>query len=396
MTGRSSKNSSNLKEVIRRATERLRGSNLLRRPYLVEGRDGKYLTIGRRRVVSFAGNDYLGLSQSEIPSSSILDVVKKYGWGASSSRLIQGNSRLHEKAEMEFARFKGHESCVLFNSAFAANAGVLQALSGPDSTFFSDEFNHASIIDGLRIAKSNGSKVVIYRHCDPDNLAAKIAVSDTQNNYIVTEALFSVDGDTAPIPEIEVIAEKYGATRIYDETHSTGMYGKNGAGLLALHGVSGDDFICVSNISKAGGFTGGFVTSNEDIKTWLLSGARSLIYTTALPPFVCSVAVEMIKLLERAASQRKRLMDNIAQARRLFSELKCDSPIISRIVGGEQDAMNLQAFLLDNGFFAPALRPPTVPAGTSRLRISLSSLHAAEDIQRLHELITSYERHKAR
>lgn len=195
--------------------------------------------------------------------------------------------------------------------------------------------------------------------------------------------------------EIEQIADKHGATRIYDETHSTGIYGRNGAGLLDKHGVNGEDFICVSNLSKAGGFTGGFVTSNAEIRTWLLSTARSLIYTTALPPFVCSIAIEMIRLLEKAAPQRKRLMDNIAHARRLFRGLKCDSPIISHAVGNEQDAMNMQAFLLDNGFFAPALRPPTVPAGTSRLRISLSSLHAAEDIGRLRKLIALYESNKA-
>lgn len=277
---------------------------------------------------------------------------------------------------------------MLFNSAYSANIGIIQSLADSESAFLSDELNHASIIDGLRLAKSSGAKVVIYKHCDIEDLEIKLQSLNSEKKYIITETLFSIDGDIAPIKEIEDIADRFNAVRIYDETHATGLYGYKGAGLLEHFKVSNDNFIAVSNLSKGAGYIGGFVTSNADINSFLLSTSRPLIYTTSLPAFLCELGIQVIKNIKNSSDCRTKLFKNISLfIKTMDYKRKVGSPIISFLIGDNRKAILFQNHILGKGMYVPCLRPPTVPAGTARLRISLSALHSQEDIKDLCSLL---------
>jgi 8-amino-7-oxononanoate synthase len=331
-----------------------------------------------RRVVSFASNDYLGLSAHPMVLAAAHDAIDKWGAGAGASRLVSGSRPVHSGLEAVLADWKSSETALVFPSGFATNLGVLSAIAGPQVLICSDELNHASIIDGCRLAKNLGAVVEVYPHCDVDAVS-KLLSCASGRAVVVTDAVFSMDGDVAPVNELAQACSQHDALLVIDEAHS----------VLGPHFA---DFPCetlrVGTLSKTLGSQGGFVAGKRLMTEMLVNRSRSFIFTTALAPANAAAAKAALEVLRSQEGEQLlgRLRGHVARFGGAGTVL---SPIVPVVVGGEQEALAASAALLAEGLLVPAIRQPTVPPGTSRLRVTLSAAHTDQEVL---QLVSSLER----
>lgn len=370
-------------EFAGRELDELRTQGLFREPRLIEAVSGTRVRIEGRELVNFGSNDYLGLAGHPAVREAAQKAMEEWGVGAGAARLVTGNLAVHEALERRVAAFKETEAAILFGSGYTANLGTISALVGRDDLILSDRLNHASLIDGCRLSRA---RLRVYRHRDLESLEEQLKKSQGfRRRLVVTDSVFSVDGDLAPLAEIADLADRYGAMLMVDEAHSTGVFGDRGSGLAHRLGVAGRVQVHMGTLSKAVGVIGGYVAGDRTLIDYLRNRARSFIFTTAIPAACCSAAMAAIEIIEQQPEVRERLWANVEQARTALAELHCDmgdsaSQIIPVIIGDAREAMDVSLRLSQAGFLAPALRPPTVPEGSSRLRVSISAGQSSNDI----------------
>lgn len=339
--------------------------------------------VNGRGVRLFSSNDYLGLSQHPAIRDAVARAVLESGMGPRGAALICGYTSEHEALEADLATLAGTEAALLFPSGFAANLGVVTALGGEGATVFSDALNHASIIDGCRLARAT---VRVYRHADVDHLDALLAASTTPRRIVVTETLFSMDGDLAPLAGIVDVCERHGATLVTDEAHATLVFGTRGSGLAESLGLADRVDVHIGTLSKALGSQGGFVATSSRTREYLLNVARAYVFTTSPTLPVVIAAREAIRVAAGNPGLRAKLWENVQQLGESLGR-SLSSQIAPLVIGDERDAVSASRSLLERGFHVTAIRPPTVPEGSSRLRIALSAAHSADDVAALSEAL---------
>jgi glycine C-acetyltransferase/8-amino-7-oxononanoate synthase len=364
--------------------EELRGSGLHRRLRLVEGPQGPEVMLDGRPVLLLCSNNYLGLAGHPLVREAAAEAAIRWGAGAGASRLISGSMEPHRALERRLAAFKGYPAALLFGSGYLANCGVIAALAGRGEVVFSDELNHASIIDGCRLARS---ETFVYRHADLDHLAWGLRSAGDRAALIVTDGLFSMDGDRAPLEGLLELARRHRCRLMVDEAHATGTVGPGGRGTVAAAGLGGEVDLLVGTLGKALGSYGAYVCASSQMVEYLLNTVRSFIFSTALPPPVVAAAQAALALLEAEPEMVQRLGVNAAVLREAlaaegFSVGVTESQIVPVRVGDSEQAMMLSEALLEHGIFAQGIRPPTVPEGTSRLRFTAMSTHDPMALQR--------------
>ena len=364
---------------------KIKAAGLYRRLRRVDGDQGATLSIDGREVVNFSSNNYLGIANHPELAAAAKAAIDRYGCGSGASRLISGNMTPHEELENRLARFKGTEAALVFNSGFQANTGVISTLAGESDAIFSDALNHASIIDGSRLARA---KIFVYAHNDLDQLETELShAASFRRKLIVTESIFSMDGDEAPLTAIVELAEKYGAMVMVDEAHATGIFGAGGAGVVQKLGLGNRVLVQMGTLGKALGGFGAYIAGSRGLCDLLINRCRSFIFTTSLPPAVMAMAMAALDLVRREPERRQALWNNCRSLkeglRSLGFELGAsESPILPLIIGDATECMRFSEKLLENGVFAQGIRPPTIPPGTSRLRITLMATHTREQIER--------------
>jgi 8-amino-7-oxononanoate synthase len=338
-----------------------------------------------REVTLFCTNNYLGLTHHPQVIEASIKATKRYGTGAGASRLISGHSHLYEELEAALARHKGTENALVFSSGYAANIGVISALMGRDDLVFCDRLSHASLIDACILSRA---KLYRFRHNDVNSLGDLLHTQETKGQrLIVTEGVFSMDGDIAPIRQLADISSQHGCLLLVDDAHGTGVMGEKGQGTAAYLGVSKGIDIHVGTLSKAIAAVGGFVAGSSDLISYLINKARSFIYTTALPPGVVATATAVLKLIETEPSLLEGLRANVRYMRGAltsagFDLMGSETPIIPILVGEAKKAVAMSRSLLEKGgIYVPAIRPPTVPAGQARLRLTVSAAHERVELE---------------
>lgn len=376
---------------IESALERLKQEGLYRKLRRVDGEQGATLSVNGREVLNLCSNNYLGLANHPALREAAKQAIDRYGCGSAASRLISGNMTLHEELEEKIAALKGTEAALVFNSGFQANAGIIPALVGEGDLIFSDALNHASLIDGCRLSRA---KTVVYPHLDLDRLEQGLRDAPSNGRkLIVTETLFSMDGDEAPLDGIVDLAERYGAMVMVDEAHATGVFGPSGAGVVGKLGLTERISVQMGTLGKALGGFGAYVAGSRALREFLINRCRSFIFTTSLPPAVLAMAIAAIDLLYKEPQRRLALWHNARAMkeglRKLgFSLGQGQSQILPLIVGDAEKCMTLSDKLLEKGLFVQGIRPPTVPPGTARLRITLMATHTHEH---LHEALAAFQ-----
>jgi 8-amino-7-oxononanoate synthase len=345
--------------------------------------------VGGRKVLLMCSNDYLGLASHWALKEAACVAMEQYGFGSGASRLVSGNSAFHEDLEQRLAAFKGTESAIVFNSGYAANAGIIPAVAGETDAVFSDSLNHASIIDGCRLSRAS---VHVFRHKDVNHLESLLRKSDVaRRRLIVTDGVFSMDGDIAPLPDLVSLAEKYEAMVMVDDAHAAGVLGKNGRGTAEHFGLQGRVHIQMGTLGKAFGSFGAYAAGDRSLIEYLVNTSRSFLFSTALPPAVCAASIAAISIVEsqpglmmKLWKNRSRLVDGLKTLG--ISTGRSETPIIPVIIGDNDKAFKAAARILEEGLFAPAIRPPTVPAGTARIRTTVTAAHSDNDIDRALEI----------
>lgn len=366
--------------------QQLRDAGLYRQLRSVASAQGPQIVVDGRVLLNFSSNDYLGLANDPILKRASTAAIERWGVGAGASRLVCGNLEPYRVLEAKLAEFKQKEAAIVFGSGYAANVGTITALVGKGDVVVLDKLDHASIIDG---ARQSGATVRVYPHKNLKKLE-DILRQATGRVLIVTETVFSMDGDLAPLKEIVELKEKYGAWLMIDEAHATGLYAANRRGLAEAVGVEDKIDITLGTLSKALGCAGGFVVGSQTLIDYLRNRARSLIYSTAMPPAVCAAATAAVEFVmsEAGHARRDQLWRNVSELKNgLKIQTESRSPIIPIIVGAA--AMELSRKLMEAGIFVPAIRYPTVPKGKERLRVTVSAAHSREDIQRFIEVYAS-------
>lgn len=362
---------------------RLREAGLERVLRPVDGAQDTHLTVDGRRVLSLCSNNYLGLANHPEVVEAAVAAARAVGVGAGASRLISGSMRAHHRLEERLAAFKGAEACLLFTSGYHANLGVIASLVGPEDAVFSDALNHASLIDGCRLSRA---AVHVYPHNDVAALAERLAAAPARRRLIVTDSIFSMDGDAAPLAAICELAERHGAMVMVDEAHATGVLGERGAGLVEALGLHERVTVQMGTLGKALGTFGAYVAGSRALIDLLINTARTAIFTTALPPPVVAAADAALTIVGREPQRRAALRRNAALLRDGLLGLGYDVPgepdshILPVMVGDAGATMALSAALLERGVFAHGIRPPTVPDGTGRLRATVMATHGAADL----------------
>ena len=365
---------------IERERDQLRSSGLERRPRVIGSSQQPEVLIEGRKVIGFCSNNYLGFANHSDLVAAAMKALREFGVGAAASRQVSGTMDIHLQAERRLTRFTGFESCVLFSSGYAANIGTIQALAGASDVLFSDSLNHASIIDGCRLSRA---RVEIFRHSDPEDLQ-KLLYRQRNSGakaLVISEAVFSMDGDVAPLCELRDLCDRFDAALYVDEAHSLGVLGPYGHGLCASLGVKPD--VLVGTLGKAFGSSGGFVSGSTSTVEIIRNRARSYFFSTAPLPLQAALALTAADLVENADDARKRVLGHAARLRSALREMGYEtaggSTTIIPVFVGEPDAvMRLSASLLEKNVFVQGIRPPSVPIGTSRLRLTPIAPH--EDI----------------
>ncbi len=362
-----------------------------------------HMRVDGRDIVSFASNDYLGLAAHPALAEAFAEGARRYGSGSGGSHLLGGHSRAHARLEDELAAFSGgftdRPRALYFSTGYMANLAALTALTGRGAAIFSDSLNHASLIDGTRLSRAD---VHVYPHGDTDALAALLAACTADTRLIVSDTVFSMDGTIAPLARLAELAEAHGAWLVIDDAHGFGVLGPQGRGAPAAYALRSPNLIYVGTLGKAAGVAGAFVIAHETVIEWMIQRARSYIFTTAAPPSVAHAVSASLALIggEEGEARRAHLAALIARTREVLRGTRWQpidsATAVQPLVIGENDATLAAMRAMDaHGLWVPAIRPPTVPAGTSRLRVSLSAAHSFDDLARLEAALAEAGRAEA-
>jgi len=389
-------------DQIHRELQSLKDNHLFRTRKLLTGRLGPKLSLNHQEYLSFCSNDYLGLSQNQFIQDALIEGIHLSGNGMGASHLISGHHEFHEAFENAFSEALYFERALLFSSGYMANMGVISALAGKDDTIFSDKLNHASLNEAVILSRANHKR---YRHNDMNHLEELIRESKSKVKIIVTDAVFSMDGDITDIPHLIHLCEAYNAYLYIDDAHGFGILGKEGKGALQ-HFVDlqkiktpySPRLIYMATLGKAAGINGAVVASSNILIEYLIQKSKQYIYTTAIPAFLAYGLKESLNQILKADDARAHVKELVNTFRNHMELRKLSlgnslTPIQPVIVGNEIDALSLNQWLMDKGIYVPAIRPPTVPKGTSRMRISFSALHSHQDIKELIKNIMDFESH---
>ena len=342
------------------------------------------INLDGRDVVLLGSNNYLGLSTHPQVVAAAVEATQTFGTGASGSRLISGNSELYTTLENNLAKMKGTEAALVFSSGYAANTSVIPMLAEEGDLILSDALNHASIIDGCRLSRASKK---VYRHRDVEHLRTLLSESTAfRRRLIVTDSVFSMDGDTAPLPDICALATQYDAMLLVDDAHGFGVLGKDGSGTVSHFGLGKKEIVQMGTLSKAVGALGGYIAGSQTLIELLINRARGFIFTTGLPPATLAAANTALDVIQSSPELRQNLFSH---AKRLKTELidlgytllPSETQILPVVLGSPQRTTNLAEALLTEGVFAPAIRPPAVPPGTSRLRLTVMATHTGAEIE---------------
>ena len=374
--------------------QELRDRGLHRRLRLISGPQGQRVLLDGRPVLLLCSNNYLGLADHPSVRRAAAEAAMRWGAGAGASRLVSGNMRLHRRLEERLAAFEGYDAALLFGSGYLANVGVISALARNGEVIFSDELNHASVIDGCRLARA---ETFVYRHADLEHLAWGLRQARGRGALIVTDGVFSMDGDVAPLEGLVKLARRHDCRLMVDEAHATGAIGPGGRGSVAATGLSGEVDIVMGTLSKALGGYGAYVCASPEVVEYLVNTARPFIFSTALPPPAVAAAVAALELLDSHPHRVERLQANAAAMREaLASEGLSVGPsetqVIPVIVGEAEAAMRLCEKALERGVFAQGIRPPTVAEGSSRLRLTVMATHRRGELLHAAKLIAAAAR----
>ena len=356
-----------------------------RRP-LVTTPQGPHLTVDGRDYLAFASNDYLGLANHPALVAALQEGAARFGAGAGASHLVSGHLAPHDAAETALAAFLGREAALLFSSGYQANVGVIGALVGRGDAVFADRLAHASLLDGCLLSRAEFQR---FRHNDLADLERRLAASTAPAKLIAVDAVYSMDGDEAPLAALLALAERFDAWLYVDDAHGFGVLGPQGRGTLATHGVAPHPrLVQLATFGKAAGLAGAAVAADAQVIDWLVNTARTAIFTTAMPPALAHALTAMLALVEPADAARDRLAGHVATLRagcaaaglQLLPSRTAIQPIL---IGSDADAVAASLALREAGLWVPAIRPPTVPPGTARLRVSLSAAHTETDVAQL-------------
>lgn len=365
---------------------RLAAEGLLRRRRTLDSPCGPEAVVEGRRVVAFCSNDYLGLANHPALVAAVRDAAERWGVGSGASHVVSGHLRPHEELEERLAAFAGRERALYFTTGYMANLAIVPALMERNDAVFADKLNHASLIDAALLARAEH---VRYPHGDVEGLARRLEQSRPRRKLILTDAVFSMDGDLAPLPQLFELAERFDAWLVVDDAHGFGVLGPGGRGSLAHFGLPPSPrLILMGTLGKAAGVSGAFVAGDRRVIEWLTQRARPYIFTTASSPVIAAALLASLELIACGDERRVHLRDLIARLRaglqglpwRLLPSPTAIQPVL---VGGNDAAVRLAERLFARGLWVPAIRPPTVPAGTARLRISLSAAHTLEQVEAL-------------
>ena len=373
--------------------------HLLRRRRSVSTPHATRLTADGQPLLAFCSNDYLGLASDARVVAALREGAERYGAGSGASHLISGHSQAHVALEHRLAGFMSpcmpNSAALYFSTGYMANLAVLSALADKDTDIFSEALNHASLIDGARLSRAN---IRVYPHRDLAALEAKLSASTTENKLVVTDSVFSMDGSIAPLAALLALCERHGAWLVVDDAHGFGVLGAQGRGVLQMLGLSSPQIIYIGTLGKAAGVAGAFVAAHASVVEWLVQRARPYIYTTAAPPAVAHALLTSIDLIEgrEGDALRVRLQTNIALLRqslplKRWQLLPSSTAIQPVVIGDNAETMATGAALMARGFWVGAIRPPTVPLGTARLRITMSAAHTADDVRALAAAVHAVE-----
>ena len=373
------------KEILTARLAEVKENGLYRRLRAVEGAQDAAVILEGQEVLLFSSNNYLGLANHPALKQAAQEAIVQYGCGSGASRLISGSMAVHHELEQRLALLKKTEAALVFPTGYHANIGVLSALMGPGDTILSDSLNHASIIDGCRLSRADTR---VYRHADTAHLGELLqACPTTGQRLIVTDSVFSMDGDLAPLTEIVSLAQQYDAWVMVDEAHATGVFGPHGSGLVEELGLTGQVDIQMGTLGKALGCVGAFVAGSHELIDWLVNRARSFIYTTAIPPAVAAAVLAALDIVAREPERRRQLWTNtqvLADGLRSLGYTlgATRSQILPVIIGEARETMAVAAAILQRGVFAHGIRPPTVPEGSSRIRVTPMATHTQDHLSR--------------
>ena len=375
-----------MSQIFKQHLEQLKEKGLYRSLRVIQGEQGPWIELEGKRVLNLSSNNYLGMASHPRLKEAAARATKSHGCGSSASRLICGTLELHDILEKRLAKFMKTEAALVFNSGYAANVGIISSVIGKGDVVFSDELNHASIVDGCRLSRA---EVVIFPHNDMTALEEKISSSFSQDpdkrRLMVVDGVFSVDGDLSPLPELVRLADTYDALLMVDEAHATGTVGPGGRGALAHFGVEGKVHIIMGTLGKALGGFGAFAAGQRELIDYLINTSRSLIFSTALPPSVLSSALAALDVLEENPSLVAKVQENAGYMRERLKALGYDvlsshTPILPVMIGEAALSTEFSELLLKEGVLAVAVRPPTVPEGSSRIRVTVMATHTREDL----------------
>ncbi len=357
--------------------------HLLRKSHVIESSNGTRVTIDGKSLLLMCSNDYLGLSRHPALREAACTAARQWGVGSGASRLVSGTSSVHQELEFRIARFKCTEAAILFNSGYAANTGIIPALAGDDDSILSDSLNHASIIDGCRLSSAS---VLVYRHKDMNHLEELLKrCSASRRKLIITDGVFSMDGDIAPLRDIVSLSDKYDAMLMVDDAHATGVLGETGRGTTEHFGLEGRVHIQMGTLGKALGSFGAYAAGSKSLIEYLLNRSRSYCYSTSLPAVICAASIAAINIVENDPGMREHLWKNqnrfIDGLREIgISPASSESPIVPIIVGKSERVLKASARLFDHGIYATAIRPPTVMEDTARIRMTIVATQTGTDI----------------
>lgn len=372
-----------LRAELNSELESLEAAHRLRGLQSVERSSARRLKIGRRFYLNFSSNNYLGLAEHSAVQRAAQKALSRWGAGSGSSRLVAGDLLIHEKLEAALARFKREQSCLVFSSGFLANLGAVTALAGEQDLILVDRLNHASLIDAARLSRA---KIWVYPHRDAGRARELLKRAGRfRRRWVLTDAYFSMDGDTAPLGQLLEICRETRSHLYVDEAHSVGVYGKSGAGLTEELGLTGEIDVVMGTLSKALGSVGGYVCGSEELRRTLIQKARTFVYTTAPSPAASAAALESLRVIGRSPSLRVRLWENARTLREALTAqgydlMNSEGPIVPVKIGDSLRAVQCQEYLRGKGIYAVCIRPPTVPKGTDRIRLSVTASHTRADM----------------
>src|SRR4030042_6382633 len=370
-------------DFIEKELQSLKERDQYRQIRWIEEGPSPWVRMNGGKVLLLCSNNYLGLANDPRLKEKILRGVEAWGCGSGGSRSISGSLAIHRLLEERLARFHGHEKALLFNSGYSANLSLLTALMGEGDVIYSDELNHASIVDGCRLSKAS---IQIYRHLDMEHLESLLKENQVKRRkLVVTDGIFSMDGDEAPLPEMIQLAKRYDALTMVDEAHAIGVFGPTGRGTLEHCQLSQEVDILMGTFGKALGCFGAYMAGKKSLIEFLINTGRVFLYTTALPPSVCASVLASLDLLDEEPERRERLWANVHYLREGLNQLgfdtmKSQAHIIPVLIGEPKTTMEMDRRLLESRVFVQGIRPPTVPEGKCRLRVTVMATHTREDI----------------